>query len=279
MDEQFAADTVVATETIDDPVVESTSSEYLGRWNRLVSTTNWEKGHIICESRRGPGRPPAPRRSHYIATRHGAAAWQRHAATRRPPAPRLAAVRAKIREAVYAAFLEPLPGRTGYRRNAEECGWKRAVRTTGWSNLPRCSKQRVSSLVGGAGRTEPPAESPRHRSARRRRRHGRPPTAAGNFFFAGRSPRPGRRRRRCGPCRRRRLGRGGRLAGSDRRGRRPPGPGPFEGLPSLPADLRDACEAFKLAIIHHRSAGVGGNLLQPGVGRFECPSRLCPKAR
>jgi len=34
-----------------DPVVESTSLEYLGRWNRLVSTTNWEKGRIICQWR------------------------------------------------------------------------------------------------------------------------------------------------------------------------------------------------------------------------------------
>jgi len=34
-----------------NPVVESTSVEYLGRWNRLVSTTNWEKGRIICQWR------------------------------------------------------------------------------------------------------------------------------------------------------------------------------------------------------------------------------------
>jgi len=32
-------------------VVEETSTEYLGRWNRLVSTTNWEKGRIISEWR------------------------------------------------------------------------------------------------------------------------------------------------------------------------------------------------------------------------------------
>ena len=33
------------------PVIEATSSEYLGRWNRLVSQTNWEKGRIICQWR------------------------------------------------------------------------------------------------------------------------------------------------------------------------------------------------------------------------------------
>jgi hypothetical protein len=31
-------------------VVEA-STEYVGRWNRLVSTTNWEKGRIICQWR------------------------------------------------------------------------------------------------------------------------------------------------------------------------------------------------------------------------------------
>ena len=38
------ADTTVA-------IIEETSTEYLGRWNRLVSTTNWEKGRIISEWR------------------------------------------------------------------------------------------------------------------------------------------------------------------------------------------------------------------------------------
>ncbi|MEX0585166.1 MAG: hypothetical protein WD176_00885, partial [Pirellulales bacterium] len=30
---------------------DATSQPYVGRWNRLVSTTNWEKGRIICEWR------------------------------------------------------------------------------------------------------------------------------------------------------------------------------------------------------------------------------------
>ena len=32
----------------------------------------------------------------------------------------------------------------------------------------------------------------------------------------------------------------------------PPPVRPFENLPALPADLRDAFDGFKLAIIHHR---------------------------
>lgn len=32
----------------DDPVTQDAAERYLGQWNRLVSTTNWEKGRIIC---------------------------------------------------------------------------------------------------------------------------------------------------------------------------------------------------------------------------------------
>jgi hypothetical protein len=47
MDELHAMDTTPEQETA-MPLVEETSQEYLGRWNRLVSTTNWEKGRIIA---------------------------------------------------------------------------------------------------------------------------------------------------------------------------------------------------------------------------------------
>ena len=40
-----------STGLADGAVVEERSAEYLGRWDRLVSTTNWEKGRIICEWR------------------------------------------------------------------------------------------------------------------------------------------------------------------------------------------------------------------------------------
>ena len=40
-------------------VVEA-AAEYVGRWNRLVSTTNWEKGRIIFEWREALGQAGAP---------------------------------------------------------------------------------------------------------------------------------------------------------------------------------------------------------------------------
>lgn len=41
----------VSASSADGPLVEEASTEYLGRWNRLVSTTNWEKGRIIYQWR------------------------------------------------------------------------------------------------------------------------------------------------------------------------------------------------------------------------------------
>lgn len=51
--------------------VEETSVEYLGRWNRLVSTTNWEKGRIISEWRRNLMEADAP------TTAYSDEAWSR----------------------------------------------------------------------------------------------------------------------------------------------------------------------------------------------------------
>lgn len=41
-------------------VVDEASTEYVGRWNRLISTTNWEKGRIICEWREALEQSGAP---------------------------------------------------------------------------------------------------------------------------------------------------------------------------------------------------------------------------
>ncbi len=41
-------------------MIEEASAEYLGKWNRLVSTTNWEKGRIICQWREALQEAGAP---------------------------------------------------------------------------------------------------------------------------------------------------------------------------------------------------------------------------
>ena len=51
MDQPYDLAALPEQDQIDDPLVERTSADYLGRWHHLVSTTNWEKGRIICQWR------------------------------------------------------------------------------------------------------------------------------------------------------------------------------------------------------------------------------------
>ena len=140
MDQDFVADAAPALETIDDPAAESASGPYLGRWNRLVSTTNWEKGRIICQWRERSPPPARPRRAR--PTRPGAAA---PATSRRNTAGGCAASgSASARSATAmpgctgATFMRPWSGPT------PRCGWKGPSRTIGRS--PRWSTSRNSTL-------------------------------------------------------------------------------------------------------------------------------------
>ena len=106
MDEPLDADATLAVETSDNPLVETTSREYLGRWNHLVSTTNWEKGHIICQWREAlvaAGAAP-------VLVGRGVEPPRRRpdAATRRPAPSRMAEIQ-RGPGAVARALLESLP--------------------------------------------------------------------------------------------------------------------------------------------------------------------------
>lgn len=57
--------------SVEDPAVENASQPFVGRWNQLVSTTNWEKGHIITEWRDALRDTGAP------ATEYSDEAWAR----------------------------------------------------------------------------------------------------------------------------------------------------------------------------------------------------------
>jgi hypothetical protein len=49
---------------IDTEAVDEASAEYLGRWNRLISTTNWEKGRIISAWRGALVESDAPQQAY-----------------------------------------------------------------------------------------------------------------------------------------------------------------------------------------------------------------------
>jgi hypothetical protein len=66
MDSAITADSLAL-----DPALEEASQPYIGRWNRLVSTTNWEKGRIISQWRDALADAGAP------AAQYSDEAWSR----------------------------------------------------------------------------------------------------------------------------------------------------------------------------------------------------------
>ena len=54
-------------------VADKLSENYLGRWNHLVSTTNWEKGQIIFQWR-ADLEAKSSRRAHFLM-RPGVGGW------------------------------------------------------------------------------------------------------------------------------------------------------------------------------------------------------------
>jgi hypothetical protein len=71
-----------STAVVDD----AASQPFVGRWNRLVSTTNWEKGRIICEWRAellAAGRPAADSSDEAWAERVGGVTGQHAGRLRR----------------------------------------------------------------------------------------------------------------------------------------------------------------------------------------------------
>ena len=120
------------------------SVEFVGRWQRLVSTTNWEKGRIISEWSPGPVRR---RRAGGQLYRRGMepASRQRHPAARRSAPPRLPTVWRRLR-AIFRTLLEPLFRRSGLarRRNVP-----RSAVQSRWS-VPDMRRQRWEASGGPA---------------------------------------------------------------------------------------------------------------------------------
>jgi hypothetical protein len=224
-----------------DPVVEATSVEFLGRWNRLVSTTNWEKGRILCQWREAmiaAGAPP---------TSYSDEAWSRRVGNVTPQhTGRLRRVYQRfhpVREIYPGLYWSHFQVALDWD-DAEM--WLEGARHNGWS-IAQMQNERSSTLgtlaaesaacaegVGGEaldedapGQSWPSETIPVVDAAVR---------GTDDLHAAHSLPEPDE---------------SAEAAGLD------PGvaPRPFEHLGDLPCDLRAALEAFKLAILHHKLCG------------------------
>ena len=238
---------------MDSAILDTASDRYLGEWKRLVSTTNWDKGRIIYALAHCPGRPEVPSPPDYCDD-----AWSRQSRQRysRSTSDACAAC-----TGILATCANRTPGlywshfQAVLDWNDAEMWLEGAVQMAGRS--PRCAHRAdalgQSSRVVGCGRCTGGL-------GRRRRAD----NADGEIDAV-----TGKRRARCG----RQLSKSAQSPGDDwstsrdvaeeddqHAASRCPSLAaepvrPFANLASLPADVSEAFESFKLSILKHKLAG------------------------
>lgn len=231
-----AADLVPLSETL----VEA-SQPFVGRWSRLVSTTNWEKGRIIVEWRESLVSQGLP------VTEYSDDAWSRlvggvtgqHVGRLRRVYQRFGKSREHYPDLYWSHFQAALDWDDAemWLEGAKQSGWSVAqMRDQRWTTLGQVEADRPREGDIVSSETDEDAEPSRTQT----------PPITGEYSEVS----------------------GPRHDGPDF-GDAPSGAAaewsadqvtaepvelvrPFENLPDLPDDLADAFDGFKLAILHHK---------------------------
>jgi len=226
-------------------LAEEASQEYLGRWNRLVSTTNWEKGRIISEWRLALVAAVMP------AQAYSDEAWSRRVGNVSPQhVGRLRRVHEQFGEVhqqyaglYWSHFQVALDWHDAemWLEGAVQNSWSVAqMRRQRWEATGAvvgeepCDEDVVCAEIDEDAPPEETVSSQISQSVREVRQS--EPAEAGPPREPAGDPPPidGGCEDTIAPA---------------------PLVRPFEKLPPLPEDLRDAFEAFKLAILAHKLAG------------------------
>ena len=230
-----------------------TSRPFVGRWHRLVSQTNWEKGRIICQWRRALQEAGAPARA------YSDEAWSQlvggvspqHVGRLRRVYERFGQVAEQYPGLYWSHFLAALDW-----PDAEM--WLEGAVQNGWS-VSRMQAQRAQTLGRADAATElPPQGQIDEESAAcwealpsvlvpewdevHLPAEGSPQHLPGDDVSAGLPSTPGEMD--VGPAEEPLP----RQAEDD-------GQAAFADLPPMPEDVAEAFEAFKLAIVRHKLAG------------------------
>ena len=238
-----------ATEAEVCSLVVETSIEYIGRWNRLVSTTNWEKGRIIVQWRQALEQAQAPVAGctdEAWAEQVGGVTPQ-HVGRLRRVYERFAKVYQQYSGLYWSHFYTALdwPDAEMWLEGAVQNGWSISqMRNQRWESLGALGEQQPKEseifstepdedveLEGNRSLPESITETlgvvrdtgaiAEHISGPAHFDSGSS-TALGSAAFSAEAAAPFR---------------------------------PFENLPPMPADLNEAFEMFKLAVISHKLAG------------------------
>jgi hypothetical protein len=251
-----------------DPVVEATSTEYLGRWNRLVSTTNWEKGRIICQWREAlesAGAPASSCTDEAWSRRVGNVSPQ-HAGRLRRTYQRFGATYEQYLGLYWSHFQVALDWDDAemWLEGAVQSGWSvAAMREQRWNTLgaPPELKPRDEDMITGeldedlTPGGEPPLDGAVGESLGEVR--AADGDEAGSFDDSAAPADPS--------------------AQSDEADPASPEPAPsrpFENVGPLPPDLDEAVESLKLAILNHKIDGWREIRLEQMLGVIEALRQL-----
>lgn len=233
--------------TLPEEAIEVASAEYLGRWNRLISTTNWEKGRIICQWRQtvlSAGAPLEAASDEAWSRRVGNVSPQ-HVGRLRRVFQRFGEIHEQFPGLYWSHFLAALDWHDAemWLEGAVQSGWSVArMRAERWQALGALPSElpREDDVVAAepdedadlAADSDAEASGPSLQEVR----HPQVDTFDESSDDAEESssnvePAPWD-------------------APSVE-----PRPRPLAKLPSLPPDLADAFETFKLAILNHKLAG------------------------
>lgn len=250
MSESFGMENPNVSINPEPAAVEDASAEYLGRWNRLVSTTNWEKGRIISEWRAQLVDAGASVQS------YSDDAWSRrvgnvssqHVGRLRRVYDRFGQEYDQYPGLYWSHFQSALDWNDAemWLEGAAASGWSVSeMRAQRWQALgaPDELKPRDEDVITAEldedATDEPPGGLPIAESMAEIRgladdeaAEDEPPEAGPAMDASG-----------------------GEALASTEQPEPPPPFRPFEDLPQLPDDLADATEAMKLAIVTHKLAG------------------------
>ena len=235
---------------MDEPqMIVETSHEYIGRWNRLISTTNWEKGRIISQWRE------AMQESDMPASSYTDDAWAeqvgnitpQHVGRLRRVHDRFAQVHDQYAGLFWSHFQAALEWSDAemWLEGAVQSQWSVAqMRTERWEHLGAVPEEepRAADVVASDWNEdiEPIDDGPTARSSSAAAADADRGAPFGGDEAADYDPDDDYRAEATLPS-------GEVAAVATLR--------PFQSLPALPKDLKDAFEQFKLAILAHKVAG------------------------
>ena len=239
----------VAEESARDPALEAASQPFVGRWNRLISTTNWEKGRIIIEWREAliaAGAPASQYSDEAWARRVGAATGQ-HIGRLRRVAHRFGAVQGEYRGLYWTHFYAALDWEDAemWLEGAVQSRWSVSdMRRERWQALGAVKGQEPRDAEIVAAETDEDVAVPAADQAPERLVEVLGPLPEGPDFGDANEPDSPRR-----------GADGAAIFSDDSPKETVPFVRPFENLAELPEDLAEAFEAFKLAILRHKAEG------------------------